>query len=161
MRKAIAGLGLLLIAITAPVGAQEGQGAVHALLTETDLKWGDAPPSLPKGASLAVVSGDPAKPGPFTIRVRFPEGYKIAPHWHPTDEHVTVLAGTVAFGMGDKHDPAAMKDLTAGGFARMPAEMRHYVTAKTAATVQVHGTGPFTLNYVNPADDPRKQGAPK
>jgi quercetin dioxygenase-like cupin family protein len=160
MRRALTCLGFLLIALTVPVKAQEGQPSSHALVTEADLKWGEAPPALPKGASFAVVSGDPAKPGPFTVRVKFPAGYTIAPHWHPTDEHVTVLAGTVAFGMGDKHDPAAMKDLTVGGFARMPAEMRHYVTAKSAATVQVHGVGPFTLVYVNPSDDPRKSSPP-
>jgi quercetin dioxygenase-like cupin family protein len=160
MRKAIACLGFVLVAVIASVRAQEGQPSSHALLTEADLKWGQAPPALPKGASLAVVSGDPSKTGPFTIRIKFPAGYKIAPHWHPTDEHLTILGGTVALGMGDKADPAAMKELSAGGFAQMPAEMRHYLTAKTDATVQVHGLGPFVLNYVNPADDPRKLSPP-
>jgi len=156
MRRFMACLGFLFVVLTVPGSAQQGQPAGHAILADADLKWGAAPPALPKGASLAVVTGDPGQPGPFTIRIRFPAGYQVPPHWHPTDEHVTVLSGTVAFGMGDKVDPAAMKELTAGGFARMPAEMRHYVTAKTEATLQVHGVGPFTLNYVNPADDPRK-----
>lgn len=84
-----------------------------------------------------------------------PAGYKIAPHWHPTDEHVTVLSGTFALGMGEKFDPTALKDLSSGGYGLMPAQMRHFAMAKTAATIQVHGIGPFALSYVNPADDPR------
>jgi anti-sigma factor ChrR (cupin superfamily) len=105
---------------------------------------------------IAVVSGDPGQAAPFVLRLKAPAGYKIPPHWHPTDEHVTVLSGSFAVGMGEKFDPTAMKTLPAGGFARMPAEMRHFAMAKTATTVQVHGTGPFALNYVNPADDPRQ-----
>jgi hypothetical protein len=90
-----------------------------------------------------------------------PKGYKIAPHWHPTDEHVTVISGTFALGMGEKFDNAALKSLSAGGYGLMPAEMRHFAMAKSAATVQVHGVGPFALNYVNPADDPSKRTAMK
>jgi hypothetical protein len=86
-----------------------------------------------------------------------PAGYTIKPHWHPTDENVTVLSGTFSLGMGEKFDKATMKDLPAGGFALLPAEMRHYAVAKTAAVVQVHGQGPFALTYVNPADDPSKR----
>lgn len=161
MRKTVACLGFLLAVLTTSSGAQQGQPSGHTLLADADLKWGEAPPSLPKGAMFAVLSGDPGQPGPFTVRVKFPAEYRVAPHWHPTDEHVTVLSGTIALGMGEKADPAAMKDLTVGGYARMPAEMRHYLTARTAATLQVHGTGRFALNYVNPADDPRKTGSAK
>jgi quercetin dioxygenase-like cupin family protein len=161
MRRTFACFGFLFVVLTAPGGAQQGQPAGHALLMDTDLKWGEPPPALPKGATVAVLSGDPGQPGPFTVRVKFPAGYKIAPHWHPTDEHVTVLSGTLAFGMGEKVDPASMKKLSAGGYARMPAEMRHYVEATAATMIQIHGVGPFTLNYVNPADDPRKTGPTK
>jgi quercetin dioxygenase-like cupin family protein len=160
MRKTMICLGVLLVCLTAIGGARQAPPSGHTLLSATDLKWGDPPPALPKGATVAVLSGDPGQSGPFTVRVKFPAGYKIAPHWHPTDEHVTVLSGTLAFGMGDKVDPAAMKKLSAGGFARMPAEMRHYVEAAAPTTIQIHGTGPFTLNYVNPADDPRKASPP-
>jgi hypothetical protein len=86
-----------------------------------------------------------------------PAAYKIAPHWHPSDEQVTVLNGTFAVGMGDTFDQSSMKDATVGGFANIPATMHHYAMAKTAATVEVHGTAPFQINYVNPADDPSKQ----
>jgi quercetin dioxygenase-like cupin family protein len=161
MRKTFICVGILLVCLTASSGARQAQPAGHTLLSQAELKWSDPPPALPKGATFVVLSGDPGQSGPFAVRLRFPAGYKIAPHWHPTDEHVTVVSGTIALGMGEKADPAAMKKLSVGGYALMPAEMRHYLTATTAATVQVHGMGPFVLNYVNPADDPRKTSPTK
>ena len=152
---------LCLFVVTALGQAQEPKMSTHIAITPADVKWGQPPPSLSKGAEFAVVSGDPGKAGPFVIRLKFPAGYKVAPHWHPTDEHVTVLTGTMALGMGEKFDEGAMKELSAGSFALMPAEMRHFAIAKTAATIQVHGMGPFVLNYVNPADDPSKASAQK
>jgi quercetin dioxygenase-like cupin family protein len=128
----------------------------HVLVEGGQVTWGPAPPVLNKGAQLAVLSGNPGATGPFVIRLKMPAGYKIAPHWHPTDEHVTVISGTFSLGMGDKFDTAAAKPLSAGGYALLPAEMRHYAWSQDGATVQVHGTGPFVLNYVNPADDPSK-----
>ena len=104
---------------------------------------------------MAVISGDPSKDGPFVIRGQLPPNYVIAPHWHPTDEHVTVLSGSVSMGMGDKVDKG--EELAAGGYAALPARMPHYLTTKTGATVQVHGMGPFVINYVNPTDDPSKK----
>ena len=106
---------------------------------------------------MAVVSGDPTQAQPFVIRAQMPAGYKIAPHWHPTDENVTVLSGTVALGMGEKFDEPTMKSLSAGGYVALPAAMRHLFMAKTAATIQVHAVGPFAVNYVNPADDPSQK----
>ena len=120
------------------------------------VKWMDAPPFLPKGAKLAVLVGDPSKPEPFTLRLQMPDGYKIAPHTHPTDEHVTVLSGVLRAGMGPKWDDKALGDFAAGSYANMAATMPHYVQAKGATVVQVHGVGPFVVNYVNPADDPSK-----
>jgi quercetin dioxygenase-like cupin family protein len=159
MRKLIAG-GAVGLAVLCTVGvAQEKTTSSHILLTVPELKWGDPPPVFRKGARMAVVSGDPGKAGPFVVRLKMPAGYKVAPHWHPTDEHVTVLSGSFALGMGEKFDAATMKTLPAGGYGLLPAEMRHFAMAKTAATVQVHGTGPFVLNYVNPADDPSKATA--
>lgn len=152
---------LCLVAVAVLGQAQEPKMSTHVALTDADVKWGPPPPSLSKEAQFAVVSGDPTKAGPFVIRLKFPAGFKVAPHWHPTDEHVTVLSGTMALGMGEKFDPSAMKELGAGSFALLPAEMRHFAMAKTAAILQVHGMGPFVLNYVNPADDPSKANAPK
>jgi quercetin dioxygenase-like cupin family protein len=131
--------------------------AAHTMMNASDIKWGPAPPAFQPGAQFAVLEGDPAKPGPFVVRVKFPDGYKVMPHWHPTDENVTVISGTLIAGMGEKWEDGAMKTFTAGAFARMPKRAAHYVQAKDETIVQVHGTGPFTLTYVNPNDDPRKK----
>ena len=120
------------------------------------VKWMDAPPFLPKGAKLAVLVGDPSKPEAFTIRLQMPDGYKIAPHTHPTDEHVTVMSGTFRAAMGTKWDDKALGDFAPGSYANMAASMPHFATAKGVTVVQVHGVGPFVVNYVNPADDPSK-----
>lgn len=137
--------------------APRAVAAQHVMTEASTLKWGAAPPSLPAGARMAVVSGDPSQAVPFVIRAQMPAGYRVAPHWHPTDEHVTVLSGTVALGMGEKFDEAAMKDVSTGGYFVAPLEMRHFFMTKTAATIQVHGIGPFAVNYVNAADDPSRQ----
>lgn len=129
----------------------------HVMVAPGSITWGDGPPSLPPGAKMAVVAGDPAKPMPFVIRAQVPAGYTVPPHWHPTDENLTILSGIVALGMGDTWDEAKMQDVGAGGLAVLPADMRHSFLAKTAATFQVHGTGPFAVTYVNPADDPRQK----
>lgn len=130
----------------------------HVATTADELKWGPAPAGLPPGAELAVVSGDPSKAGlPFTMRVKFPDGYQVPPHWHPTDENVTVIQGTINLGAGDKFDQSATKALPAGSFALMPKNMHHFAWASGETIVQIHGIGPFAINYVNPADDPRKK----
>jgi hypothetical protein len=104
-----------------------------------------------------VVSGDPSKPGPFVVRVQVPAGYKIMPHWHPGDENLTIFTGTVKLGMGDKWDESKMQEVGPNGYAGLPAEMRHFFMAKSAATFQLHGMGPLVVNYVNPQDDPSKK----
>ena len=152
---------LNIVAVAVLGVAQEAKTSTHIVLPAAQVKWGPAPPSVPKGVQLAVVSGNPGASGPFVIRLKIPAGQKVAPHWHPTDENVTVISGTVAFGMGEKFDQAALKNLSAGGYALMPAEMRHFAMARTAVVLQVHGMGPFVLNYVNPADDPSKANASK
>jgi len=160
MRRIVAGGIVVMVVLVGIALAQEAKPQ-HALVSPADLKWGDPPPVFEKGASFTVVSGDPGKAGLFVARLKMPAGYKINPHWHPTDEHVTVLSGVFALGMGDKFDKATMKDLPVGGYAFLPAEMRHFALAKTAATVQIHGMGPFALTYVNPADDPSKRAPGK
>jgi hypothetical protein len=121
-------------------------------------KWGDIPagamvgtPSVEVGGKLqlAVVQGNPMQAGsPYTLRLSCSDGAKIAPHWHPTTENVTVVKGTFALGMGSKWDPSALKDLPTGGFASAPARMRHFGTCKGDTIVQVHGLGPFIVNFV-------------
>ena len=144
---------LLTAAIwSAPAGAQS-----HPMLTPADVKWGPAPPTLPPGAQAAVLDGDPSKPGLFSLRLKFPDGYTIAPHWHPTDENVVVMQGTLGLGMGNSLDPNTAKFLPAGSFTRLPSEMRHYAIAKGETILQIYGQGPFVVNYVNPKDDPSKK----
>jgi hypothetical protein len=129
----------------------------HVMTNDADLKWGPGPDSLPAGAQMAVIDGDPSKTGAFVLRAKLPDGYKVPPHWHPTDEGVTVLSGSLMAGIGEKWDEASMKTLTGGGFARMPKKTAHYVMAKGETVIQVHAMGPFEVTYVNPKDDPRKK----
>jgi ketosteroid isomerase-like protein/quercetin dioxygenase-like cupin family protein len=131
----------------------------HVMLAPGELKWGDAPPSLPPGAKMTVLQGDPTQAQLFVVRAQVPAGYKVPPHWHPGVENLTILSGTVALGMGETFDESKMTPVPVGGYASLPAEMRHYFMAKTASTFQVHGMGPFVVNYVNPADDPSKQAS--
>jgi ketosteroid isomerase-like protein len=128
----------------------------HVIVPASAVKWMDAP-NLPPGAKLAVIAGDPSLPEWFTVRLQFPAGARVPPHWHPNDEHGTVLSGTLALGMGDAWDDKALTDLPAGSHVVTTATMRHYALARTATTIQVSGMGPFVTNYVNPADDPSKK----
>jgi quercetin dioxygenase-like cupin family protein len=134
------------------------QNHSQVIQTPEDVQWGPAPPLLPPGAQIAVLAGDPTKPVPYTIRLRFPAHYAIPAHSHPTDEHVVVVSGALTFGMGDKliSDAATNKTLATAGFALMPAHMNHYAyTAGEETTIILYGQGPVEFKYVNPADDPR------
>jgi hypothetical protein len=122
----------------------------------SEIKWGDPPPQLPKGAKIAVLHGDPTKEGPFTIRLRTPANYRIAPHWHSQDENLTVISGSFYLGMGDKMDTKGAHALKAGGYHFLPGKQHHYAYSKSATEIQVSGTGPFDITYLNPADDPSK-----
>ena len=142
----VSGLGAL--AAASPAGAQMNPGA---------MKWGAAPPGLPAGARLAVLSGDPTKQGMFTIRLKFPAGCAIAPHHHPSDELVTVMAGQLSLGMGKAMNRRAAASLVPGGYAVAPANMNHYAFTRAGATVQITAHGPFEIVYVNEKDDPRRK----
>lgn len=129
----------------------------HIMLNTGDFKWMDAPPGLPAGAKVAVLSGDPSKAGPFTLRVMFPGNYKVPPHTHPTYENVVVLEGTLYMGSGEKMEESKAMQLDAGGYSAIPANAPHYAFSKDKATIQINGEGPFAINYINPADDPRNK----
>jgi quercetin dioxygenase-like cupin family protein len=150
-------LGLSTVTFAVHSQAQATHPSGHTAVAPADVKWGPAPPVLPAGAQVAVLDGNPFAPGFFSIRLKFPDGYRIAPHWHPTDENVTVIQGTFRVGMGDKYNEAAMLELPTGGFGKLPRTMRHYAGAKGETIVQIYGEGPFVVNYVNPADDPSKK----
>jgi len=161
MRKTIAlVLGCVAATVTA-VAQTPATPPAHKVYRPETLVWGEGPPALPKGVAMTVLSGDPSQPGWFTVRAKMPAGYTIPPHWHPTDEHLTVISGVLLVGMGDKLDAAVMEPVPAGGFTVMPAQMRHYARAKEDTILQVHAQGPFTITYVNPADDPRQATAAK
>ena len=126
------------------------------IVNPKEVKWGPAPPSLPPGAQIAVLRGDPGKSGPFVVRLMTPAGYKISPHWHSQDEYLTVISGTLYLGMGDRYEPSTARGLAAGGFHYLPAKAHHFAYSKKPAVVQINGNGPFDITYINPADDPQK-----
>jgi hypothetical protein len=150
MRMTVAAA-LLLTALSAPAFAMDD----HIAVQPNALQWGPAPPGLPPGARAAVVSGNPGSDGPYVVRAKLPTGYKIPPHTHPTDENVTVLSGTFHIAMGDKFDTTKGDALKAGGFFNAQKGMQHYGWVTSPTVIQIHGMGPFAINYVNPADDPR------
>ena len=135
------------VALLAGSAAQTGAKA--------PLKWGPGPPSLPAGAKLAVVSGNPAQPGPFVIRLRFPPGYAVPPHYHPAAEHVTVIDGVLSLGMGADMNRGRLRVLRSGRSIVAPANMVHYASTTQGATLQISSRGPFQVTYVNRRDDPR------
>ena len=160
--KARISLGIILVLSAVALSAQEKKAAAkpaaHAqnAFTADQVKWGPAPPFVPAGAQLAVLEGDPMGTGSYTIRFKMPDGYKVAPHWHPQRENVTILSGQLDVGMGDKFDEKAMKPFGAGSFAYLDPSMHHYVKTSGETIIQIHGKGPVKFNYINPANDPSK-----
>jgi hypothetical protein len=150
-------LALAFLAV-APALLAAKQDAVF--VNASDVKWGPVPPALPQGAQIAVLYGDPFKKGPFIVRLKMPDGYKIPPHWHTQDENLTVLSGTFVLHMGDTLD-APGHELTAGAYHFLPGKMHHAAETKGDTTLQLHGMGPFDIHYLNPADDPAKKTAAK
>jgi hypothetical protein len=140
----VAGLG------TAVYGQEKKEGAeAHKIVHFGDLKW----TPIMKGCDLAPVSGDPnAEGAPFVLRLRCVDGAKIPAHWHPTDENVTVLKGAFLVGMGESFDESKLQTMNVGNFIALPKEMRHFGMCKGETIVQVHGTGPFKVNWVNPSE---------
>ncbi|WP_194721840.1 cupin domain-containing protein [Noviherbaspirillum malthae] len=145
---------LSILAMRPALGADAATEAVF--IDPGQIKWQDAPSTLPKGAKAVVLSGDPGKDGPFVLRLKAPAGYKIPPHWHTGAEYLTIISGAFYLGSGDKMDKANEHAMKAGAFHYLPARVHHYAYTKEATVVQVHGNGPFDINYVNSADDPQK-----
>lgn len=135
--------------------AQSAGPAAHRIYTPAEIRWGPAPPSLPTGAQAALLYGDPTKDGLFALRLKLPKGYRIAPHTHPKPEILTVVSGTFKIGMGRTADATKATALPAGGFFAFDPGMEHYASVDEETVVQLNSTGPWTINYVNPADDPR------
>jgi quercetin dioxygenase-like cupin family protein len=152
MKKRISFFGLLILFSGLCISAAD-----HGIFAPDTIKWQNGPGSLPQGAKFAVLEGDPAKEGVFTMRLSMPDGFQIPPHSHPAVEHITVISGTFHIGMGDKFDESKLSPMPAGTFGFMAPKMNHFAMAKGDTVVQLHGTGPWQISYVNPADDPRKK----
>jgi quercetin dioxygenase-like cupin family protein len=146
-------------------GARTGERAAgHSMsssitVTPSDVRWGPAPKALPAGAQAAVLDGDPAREGAFAMRLKVPAGYRIAPHTHPRQERVTVISGRFQLGHGRSFDEAKLQNLEAGSFFSLPPGMEHFARAAEDTVLQLNGEGPWAINYVNPADDPRNVGS--
>jgi uncharacterized RmlC-like cupin family protein len=123
--------------------------------TPDQIQYGPAPAFLPPGAALAVLEGNPmGATGDYTVRLKMPDGYKLAPHWHPTRENVTVISGTLKVGMGDKFDESKMMTFPANSFAYLDPSMHHYAMGSGETVLQIHGRAPLKINYIDPNDDP-------
>lgn len=132
--------------------------AQHAMPQNVDdIHWGPAPGFLPAGAEIAVLDGDPTAAAQLTLRLRFPAGYELPAHSHPTQENVTVISGTFYAGMGDALDKANGIALNAGGYVALAADMNHFAWTEKQTVVQVDMIGPFAITYVNAEEDPRNQ----
>lgn len=129
----------------------------HRVMSERDLVWETGPVSLPPGSKIAILEGNPSQPGPFTVRLKLPKNYRIPPHRHPGIEHVTVIVGTFSIGKGEVFDRKIGKTLARGGFAVMQPGSAHFAWTRKGAVIQLHGIGPWRIDYVNPNDDPRNR----
>ena len=138
------------------MSASWAQSSGHQMLHPSDLKWADVA-SLPPGAKIAVIEGPMNKAVPFTVRIKFPANYNLPAHWHPAIERVTVLSGTFHMGMGDKLDRQMTQPVKPGGLMIIQPKTSHFAWTKEEVIVQLNGTGPWGITYINPADDPRKQ----
>ena len=127
----------------------------HKIVAAAELKWEDGPASLPAGAQMVVLDGDPKKEGPFTIRLKMPAGYRIPPHTHPAAaERITVISGSVHLGIGTKIEEGTGRELKAGDFAVIPAGVPHYARSAGEAVLQIHSEGPFQRDFVEPNSNP-------
>ena len=157
-------IGLILIVPALRLHAQEKAAEKagehqpdHIMIMPGDIKWADAPPGLPPGSQATVIEGDPRAAGLFTIRAKIPANWRVMPHSHPADEHITVIEGSCYMGVGDKFDEKTATKMTTGGFAVMKVGTHHYFFTNKECIIQVHGMGPWGITYVNPADDPRNK----
>ena len=156
LRLTLAGL-LGTAGLVFTMGAHTASSEKHAF-TPDAIPYGPAPAFVAAGAQLAVIEGNPgASSGDYTVRLKMPDGYRIAPHWHPLRENVTVISGTFKVGMGDRFDVSTMAAFPAGSFAYLDPDMHHYAMASGEVVVQVHGSAPLQFNYVDPNDDPSRK----
>jgi quercetin dioxygenase-like cupin family protein len=151
-----ASVAALLAAATAVFAQSAGHEHHTTLISPAELKW-VAPAAYAPGMQLAVVTGDPSKPGMYVVRLKAPAGYVIPAHMHPNDENVTVLSGSFNIGTGPKLDKSKGTSVKAGGYSFVGKGMAHYAWFTEDTVLQLHGVGPQGVTYVDPADDPRNK----
>lgn len=127
----------------------------HVSYPPGDVPWKDGPASFEAGSQVAILEGDPGADGVFTLQLKLPDGFAIRPHWHPNVERVTVLQGTFLLGAGEQMNRESAERLPTGSYTAMPPGMVHYALAEGETIIQLTSVGPWEINYVNPADDPR------
>jgi quercetin dioxygenase-like cupin family protein len=150
MKRTHIAIGIAALALASGAQSMDDQVFVNA----ADIKWGAAPPVLPKGAKLSVLYGDPGKPGQYVLRLAAPANYRIPPHWHSQTENLTIISGALYLGMGDKLVAKEAHALKTGGYHYLPAKQHHYAFTKAATVIQINGEGPFDINYIDPKDNP-------
>ncbi len=144
----LAGVALITLIATSPATAQLSAG-MHRPVSAPDLTWSDVEvPGFAPGMKIAVVHGDPSVAEPYTLRLSFPAGYNFPPHWHPADESVTVLSGTFKLAVGEQRDDSRLRSYRAGDFVFVPARIPHFGGVDGPTVIQLHGTGPFTIEVV-------------
>lgn len=156
MKQALIALSVAAVVACTAVPVSRAQPGHHTMVSPGELKWADIA-SVPPGAKVAVLEGPLNEAVPITFRLKFPANYRLPAHWHPGLEHVTVISGTFHMGTGDTLDQSKTMPLAAGSFAIMQPTTRHFAWTREETVVQVHSVGPWAINYVNPADDPRKK----
>jgi quercetin dioxygenase-like cupin family protein len=125
-------------------------------VSPSEMKWGAQGGLAMAGMEQANLVGNPAKPGPYTLRLKFPAGYRLAPHTHPDYREVTILSGTWYTGYGEKFDEKALKALPAGSFYTEPANVPHFVEVREPVVIQVSGTGPSGRTFVDRGNNPSR-----
>lgn len=156
----LANAAALTIALALPLSASGAQDTTHAAATADSmvvmhprsLRWGPVEtPGFPPGLQIAVLSGNPAQAGPYTVRLRFPSGYAFPAHWHPNAENLTVISGQFMLGMGDRSNDDALETYGPGDFLMLPGRKAHFGRVSGETVIQLHGEGPFTINVAQPS----------
>jgi uncharacterized RmlC-like cupin family protein len=154
---------VVALAVGLPTHFAVSAETTMVMLPPETLQWGDPIlpgsqiPAFEKGAKVAVLQGVPGESGPVVVRLKFPANFAISPHWHSTDEVITVLSGTLHAGMGDRLEREKSLAFPIGAFIVMPAKHHHFAWTQEETVVEIHANNPFDINYINPSDDPRRR----
>jgi hypothetical protein len=151
----LSGMCVVAVPLTHAQGTAGHGTPEHIMLSPPELTWTDLP-ALP-GVKIAVIEGPLNQAVPIMFRLKFPANYKVPPHWHPGIEHITIISGTLHMGIGSVFDMSKTHALTPGSIAIMQPRTHHFVSTSEETIGQVHSIGPWSVTYVNPADDPSKK----